>query len=80
MTNDDIIKMARESGLYTHKEVQPELLRFARLVAEAERESCAKVCEERASYYYQGDDDGPESRRGHGARACAFVIRRRGEA
>jgi hypothetical protein len=77
MSNDDILQMARESGLHTHKEVQPELLRFARLVAEAERESCAKVCEERASYYDRGDDDGPESRRGNSARSCAYVIRAR---
>ena len=43
----DIIRMAREAGLFTHKEVQPELERFANLVAAAEREACAKVCEER---------------------------------
>ena len=47
MTEDDIIRMAREAGLFTHKEVQPELERFANLVAEHEREACAKVCEER---------------------------------
>ena len=47
MTKDDIIRMAREAGLFTHKEVQPELERFANLVAAAEREACAKVCEER---------------------------------
>ena len=40
MTNDDIIRMAREAGLFTHKEVQPEILAFA------EREACAKVCED----------------------------------
>lgn len=45
--NKDIIKLAREAGLFTHKEVQPELERFANLVAAAEREACAKVCEER---------------------------------
>ena len=33
MTKDDIIRMAREAGLFTHKEVQPELERFANLVA-----------------------------------------------
>ena len=47
MTKDEIIRMAREAGLFTHKEVQPELERFAKLVAAAEREACAKVCEER---------------------------------
>jgi hypothetical protein len=33
MTKDDIIRMAREAGLFTHKEVQPEILAFANLVA-----------------------------------------------
>ena len=47
MTKDDIIKLAREAGLFTHKEVQPELVAFANLVAAAEREACAKVCEDR---------------------------------
>jgi hypothetical protein len=37
MTKDDIIKLAREAGLFTHKEVQPELVAFANLVAAAER-------------------------------------------
>ena len=47
MTKDDIIKLAREAGLFVHKEVQPEFLAFANLVAAAEREACAKLCEER---------------------------------
>lgn len=34
-----VIEMAREAGLFTHKEVQPELERFAALVAEKEREA-----------------------------------------
>jgi hypothetical protein len=49
---DDIIRMARESGLEFHDEISdpwtvllPELTRFAELVAAAEREACAKVCE-----------------------------------
>ena len=46
MTKDDIIKLAREAGLFVHKEVQPELVAFANLVAAQEREECAKVCEE----------------------------------
>ena len=59
---DVIIAMAREAGLFTHKEVQPELARFADLVAAAEREECARVCEE---------IDGTEPR------ACAAAIRAR---
>jgi len=55
MTRDDIIKMAGEAvdpdiiapawdnGFWTL--AQDELERFARLMAAAEREACAKVCE-----------------------------------
>ena len=34
-----VIEMAREAGLFTHKEVQPELERFAELVRADEREA-----------------------------------------
>jgi hypothetical protein len=57
MSRDDIIRMAREAcdkdkvdplhnGFWTI--TQEELERFAALVAAAEREECAKVCEENA--------------------------------
>jgi hypothetical protein len=55
MTRDDIIRMAREAGMAEPQEVmynnfwtadQKELERFAALVAAAEREACAKVCQE----------------------------------
>ncbi len=53
MTRDDILRIARESGLEFHDEISdpwtvllPELTRFAELVAAAEREACAKVIEE----------------------------------
>lgn len=45
MTKDDIIRMAREAGLFTHKEVQPEILAFANLAVAAEREACARVAD-----------------------------------
>ena len=59
MTKDDIIKLAREAGFEKVVAIHPdgaktvtvapvpELLAFANLVAAAEREACAKVCEER---------------------------------
>ena len=34
-----VIEMAKEAGLFTHKEVQPELERFAELVRADERNS-----------------------------------------
>jgi hypothetical protein len=48
MTRDDIIRLAREAKLFNDdQEPLPEYLeRFAALVAAAEREACAKVCEE----------------------------------
>lgn len=48
MTKDNTIKLAREAGLFTYKEEQPELIAFANLVAAAEREACAKLCEDEA--------------------------------
>lgn len=54
MTRDEIINMARESGLVNASYVYDgtdeadwkDIERFAALVATAEREACAKVCEE----------------------------------
>ena len=49
MTKDDIIKLALEAGFelpWSMKD-QEKLEAFANLVAAAEREACAKVCEER---------------------------------
>jgi hypothetical protein len=37
MTQDEIIEIARQAGLFTHKEVQPEIVTFAKLVAAKER-------------------------------------------
>ena len=53
MNREDIIRMAREAGfggggfvMPTHSgHITHELERFASLVASAEREACAKVCE-----------------------------------
>ena len=53
MTRDDIIRMARETGFesnslgmtYTSGSLLDLLERFAELVAAAEREACAKVCD-----------------------------------
>jgi hypothetical protein len=40
------IELAREAGLYTHKEVQAELKAFEALVRADEREACAKLCDD----------------------------------
>lgn len=61
MTRADIIRMAREAGIETHERKQQarlgvdsllgvdstdKLSRFADLVAAAEREACAKLCDD----------------------------------
>ena len=47
MTKEDIIRMAIEAGWDAHHaEFDTRIQTFAALVASAEREACAKVCEE----------------------------------
>ena len=77
MTRDDIIRMAREAG-WSWMEAGMEarkLQRFAALVAAAEREACAKVCDEmRPSKpefdrrYYNGCTDSAAAIRARGNR------------
>ena len=46
MTKEDIIRMAIEAGWDTHHaEFDTRIQTFAALVASAEREKCAKLCE-----------------------------------
>ena len=51
MTNEDIIRMAREASLVMYDYSDPSLERFVNLVATAEREACAKLCEEMAKWH-----------------------------
>ena len=46
MNNDDIILLAIEHTINGLKFNEDGLLRFAKLIAEQEREACAKVCDE----------------------------------
>jgi len=74
MTRDDIIHMARKANLHERTKVfngyivnipnLENLERFAALVAAAEREACAKVCD--GWMHANGND-------------CAAAIRARGE-
>ncbi len=82
MTRDDIIRMAREAGLALYVNDATEepyaltLERFAALVAAAEREACAKVCEEHGDKWADGSD---EWRNGQATASyyCAIAIRAR---
>jgi hypothetical protein len=79
VNRDDIIRMARDSGFELHQVfgglivrhsngswigIEREIERFAALVAAAEREKCAKVCDDMV--LYTGFD-------------CAAAIRARGQ-
>jgi hypothetical protein len=69
MTRDDIIRMAEACGIpeFENNESQAEnIVRFAALVATAEREKCARLVEQ------AGID-------GYGTLAAAAMIRARGE-
>jgi len=71
MTQDEIIEMARQAGLpEAIIEMTPIAFeRFAKLVAEREREACAKVCEAQ-------EDNGGEW---DIQQQCANAIRARGK-
>ena len=79
MTQEEILRMAREAG-FVSAEYWPDdfkglascVERFAALVAAAEREACAKVCDAR----YMGDNNREDME----ARRCAEAIRARGQA
>ncbi len=50
MTQDEIVLMAKEADLWlTSDERIAAVVRFANLVAAAEREACAQVCDEIAN-------------------------------
>ena len=63
MNREDIIAMAREAGLEDEVLVPwaYEINMFAALVAEREREACAKECDELAGILFcHGDKEGAE--------------------
>ena len=72
MTPDEIIDMAMLAGFESDDAYvqRQELKAFAKLIAEAEREECAKVCDELE------DDGGEWDIQGQ----CADAIRARGQA
>ena len=82
MNKDDVMSMAREAGITFVTEVgvasaTPEWIeRFAALVAAAEREACAKVCDEKVeAEYATGKVDHNEM---GWTQCCAMDIRARG--
>ena len=68
MNREDIIRMARQAGSLIETAQEKDLLwleRFAAIVASAEREACAKICEEHSTWT---------------GRMCAETIKARGQA
>ena len=79
MTQEDILEMARSAGLTDGIELQHEIdavVRFAELVAAAEREACAVACENEADGEWFLLMSDPYSCVAN----CAAVIRARGDA
>lgn len=63
LDRDDIIRMAQEAGWGFNNSHDSDFvkaqLKFAELVAAAEREACAQICEKYYTYYgyqYMADD------------------------
>jgi hypothetical protein len=83
MKHDEIIFMARASGWMSEYESSTGFsaeaaFKFAALVASAEREACAKVCEERIGGAVQTNDWWFGFR--SAMKQCATAIRARGQA
>ena len=88
MTQDEIIRMAREAGMDIDDEAsgfgaiitaEPlDLERFAALVAAHEREACAKVCDEIERHKWEILTQGGKLE-GLSPRDCAAAIRVRGD-
>jgi hypothetical protein len=85
MTRDDIIRMAEQAGMerckceprcHLHTGGMGSLTYFAKLVAAAEREACAKVCEEPYDLIQITDDCSEYVYKDH--LVCADAIRARG--
>ena len=85
LSRDDIIRMARENGFYRDGEntqkplwvwTDDELVQFAALVAAAEREACARVCDEMES---RAEELGTECCKWPTPSDCAAAIRARGQ-
>ena len=84
MTREEIIELARQAGFERlgHDEhdyvcYPDDIVAFARLVAEKEREACAEICD--GFYLTWINIQGRYEFMGEGASECAGAIRARGE-
>ena len=74
MNKEDIIRLAIEHTIHGLKFDEDGLERFAKLVAQHEREACAQVCEK---FVHNFEDPSMVE---HAAVVCAKAIRARGQA
>ena len=88
MTRDDILRMAQEAsdGVLSYDAEgrwilsEQEVIQLAASVAAAEREACAKICDEtRYTGYVPAEDGGARQYYDAAAEDCAEQIRARGE-
>ena len=81
MTREEIIGLAREAGFsVAWPETVPNFERFAALVAKAEREACAEICDRLARRYGYGPElEHFQQGRRDGAFLSAKKIRARGQ-
>lgn len=89
LTREEIIRMARDAGFSAigtnsalNSYVEEKIACFAAMVAAAEREACAKVCDSIEDRYQKTEyHRWPEMRTDaqQGAGECAAAIRARGE-
>jgi hypothetical protein len=68
MNNDDIILLAIEHTIHGLKFDEEGLVRFANLIAQHEREACAKLCEKTPPWPFRPSIE------------AAHAIRKRGQA
>ena len=79
MNREEIIKLAKNSGLFVELVLERDLdwlERFATLVASAEREACAIVCDDINAKYKWPDDVAERV----ASQWCADSIRAKGQA
>jgi hypothetical protein len=83
MTQEEIIEMVKQTDLlgiidsqyYENELWIPDVVEFAKLIAEKEREACAKMCESASSTGIWLDQMSFK----HTKNFCAYAIRTRGQ-
>ena len=78
MTNDEIINLAIENTIHGLKFDEEGLIRFAKLVASAEREKCAELADMAVDFWVKGGF--PECAEVREAMNIGESIRARGQA